>query len=144
MKAAYIEKFGGPEVLKYGDLPDPVAGPARSWSISSRRASTAPTGRCAPATTSRPIPSDPGPRFLRRGQRGRRGRHRSQGRRRGVRRAEAGREGAYAEKIAIDAAIVAKKPAGLSHVDAAALALTGLTAICSVEDTLKLEPARRS
>ena len=27
MKAAYIEKFGGPEVLQYGDLPDPVAGP---------------------------------------------------------------------------------------------------------------------
>ena len=23
MKAAYIEKFGGPEVLTYGDLPDP-------------------------------------------------------------------------------------------------------------------------
>ena len=29
MKAAYIEKFGGPEVLKYGDLPDPVAGPGQ-------------------------------------------------------------------------------------------------------------------
>ena len=27
MKAAFIEKFGGPEVLQYGDLPDPVAGP---------------------------------------------------------------------------------------------------------------------
>ena len=27
MKAAYIEKFGGPEVLQYGDLPDPMAGP---------------------------------------------------------------------------------------------------------------------
>ena len=26
MKAAYIEKFGGPEVLTYGDLPDPTAG----------------------------------------------------------------------------------------------------------------------
>ena len=25
MKAAYIEQFGGPEVLQYGDLPDPVA-----------------------------------------------------------------------------------------------------------------------
>jgi hypothetical protein len=32
--------------------------------------------------------------------------------------------GAYAEKIAVKAAIVAKKPAALSHVDAAALALT--------------------
>jgi NADPH:quinone reductase-like Zn-dependent oxidoreductase len=27
MKAAFIKQFGGPEVLKYGDLPDPVAGP---------------------------------------------------------------------------------------------------------------------
>jgi NADPH:quinone reductase-like Zn-dependent oxidoreductase len=27
MKAAYIEELGGPEVLKYGDLPDPLAGP---------------------------------------------------------------------------------------------------------------------
>ena len=52
---------------------------------------------------------------------------------------EAGREGAYAEKIAIGASIVAKKPGGLSHVDAAALALTGLTALCSVEDSLKLK-----
>src|SRR3989440_12522560 len=27
MKAAYIERHGGPEVLQYGELPDPVAGP---------------------------------------------------------------------------------------------------------------------
>ncbi len=40
---------------------------------------------------------------------------------------EPGREAAYAEKIAIGASIVAKKPSGLSHVDAAALALTGHT-----------------
>jgi NADPH:quinone reductase-like Zn-dependent oxidoreductase len=52
---------------------------------------------------------------------------------------EAGREGAYAEKLAITAAIVAKKPATLSHIDAAALALTGLTALISVETTLKLQ-----
>lgn len=52
---------------------------------------------------------------------------------------DVGQEGAYAEKIAIKAAIVAKKPAALSHVDAAALALTGLTALCTVEDTLKLK-----
>ena len=34
---------------------------------------------------------------------------------------------------------MAKKPAALSHVDATALALTGLTAIRAVEDTLKLK-----
>ena len=27
MKAAFIKQFGGPEVLKYGDLPNRVAGP---------------------------------------------------------------------------------------------------------------------
>ena len=27
MKAAFIAQFGGPEVLEYGDVPDPVAGP---------------------------------------------------------------------------------------------------------------------
>ena len=52
---------------------------------------------------------------------------------------ELGREGAYAEKVFIAASLVAKKPSGLSHVDAAALALTGLTALCSVEDSLKLK-----
>jgi NADPH:quinone reductase-like Zn-dependent oxidoreductase len=52
---------------------------------------------------------------------------------------DVGQEQAYAEKIAIKAAIVAKKPAGLSHADAAALALIGLTALVSVEDTLKLK-----
>ena len=25
MKAVYIEQFGGPEVVKYGELPDPTA-----------------------------------------------------------------------------------------------------------------------
>src|SRR3954453_9877841 len=27
MKAAYIERHGGPEVLKFGEMPDPVAAP---------------------------------------------------------------------------------------------------------------------
>ena len=26
MKAIFIEQYGGPDVLKYGDWPDPVAG----------------------------------------------------------------------------------------------------------------------
>jgi NADPH:quinone reductase-like Zn-dependent oxidoreductase len=52
---------------------------------------------------------------------------------------DAGQEGAYAEKIAVKAAIIAKKPDGLSHINAAALALTGLTAISAIEATLKLK-----
>jgi len=56
---------------------------------------------------------------------------------------EAGREGAHAEKIAVKAAIVAKKPDDLSHVDAAALALTGITAISAIEDTLETASTAR-
>jgi NADPH:quinone reductase-like Zn-dependent oxidoreductase len=52
---------------------------------------------------------------------------------------DVGQEGAYAEKIAIKAAIVAHKPPGISHVDAAAVALAGLTALVAVEDTLHVQ-----
>jgi NADPH:quinone reductase-like Zn-dependent oxidoreductase len=55
----------------------------------------------------------------------------------------AGREGTYCEKLAITAAIIAKKPDALSHVNAAALALTGLTAIDAVDNTLKLQRGER-
>ena len=50
-----------------------------------------------------------------------------------------GREGTYCEKVAEKAAILCRKPDALSHVDAAALSLTGLTALVSVEDTIKLK-----
>ena len=50
-----------------------------------------------------------------------------------------GIEGAYAEKIAIKAALVAKKPASLSHTQAAALGLVSLTALTAIEDTAQLK-----
>jgi NADPH:quinone reductase-like Zn-dependent oxidoreductase len=50
-----------------------------------------------------------------------------------------GIEGAYAEKIAIKAAIIAKKPERLRHAEAAAMGLTSLTALWAVEDTAKLK-----
>ena len=50
-----------------------------------------------------------------------------------------GIEGTYAEKLAIPAALVAKKPASLSHVDAAALGLISLTALTAIEDTAHLK-----
>ena len=50
----------------------------------------------------------------------------------------AGREGTYLEKLAIDANLIALKPNSLSHNDAAAIALTGLTALVAIEDNLKL------
>ncbi len=142
MKAAYIEKFGGPEVLQYGDVPDPVAGPddvlidvaaatvnAADWKFRG--------GEYARHAQVK-FPQIPGRDFS------------------GVVAAAgakvhdlkvgdavfgviaAGREGTYCEKIAVAAAIVGKKPERLSHVDAAALALTGLTAIDTLENTLKL------
>ena len=48
---------------------------------------------------------------------------------------EVNTEAAYAEKVAIRSAIVARKPESLSHTECAALALIGLTALVSIEDT---------
>ena len=52
---------------------------------------------------------------------------------------EVPREGAYAEKIAIREAIIARRPERLTHVQCAAVALAGLTALTSLEHTLKLK-----
>src|SRR5215813_14178992 len=139
MKAAYIQQFGGPEVLQYGDLPDPSAGTGQivvdtfaasvngaDWKVRAGSYGQANfpliLGRDFSGVVSALGADIADPRigdevF-------------------GV--LEAGRDGTYAEKIAIGASIVAKKPSALSHVDASALAVTGLTALCAVEDTLKL------
>ncbi len=140
MKAVYIEQFGGPEVLKYGDLPDPAAGPGQivvdthaasingaDWKVRAGHYGQPKFPLILGRDFSGVVSGlGAGVEDLRIGDEVF-----------GV--LEAGREGAYAEKVAIGAAIVAKKPSGLSHVDAAALALTGLTALCSVEDSLKLK-----
>src|SRR5262245_319177 len=141
MKAAFFRRHGGPEVFEYGELPDPVAGTgqvlvdvhaasvnAADWKM--RAGSYAPVAR---------FPYVPGRDFS------------------GVVAAlgkgvsdfkvgdpvfavcETSQEGAYAEKVAINAAIVARKPDALSHADCAAIALAGLTALASIEDTLQLK-----
>ena len=141
MKAAYFMKNGGPEVMQYGEVPDPVAGPGQvlvdvhaasvngaDWKVRA--------GHYAPITD---FPYIPGRDFS------------------GVVSAlgdgvkdfkvgdavfavcDAGQEAAYAERIAIKAAIAGKKPEKLTHVESAAVALIGLTALCSVEDTLQLK-----
>jgi NADPH:quinone reductase-like Zn-dependent oxidoreductase len=139
MKAVFIERYGGPEVLKYGDLPDPVAAPdevvidvvvasvnAADWKVR--------TGQYGQAKFPLVLGRDfsgvvstvgSGVEDLKIGDSVF-----------GV--CEAGQEGAYAEKVAVKAAIIAKKPDGLSHVNAAAVALTGLTALSAIEETLKL------
>jgi len=141
MKAAYIERHGGPEVLKFGDMPDPVARPgevvvdivAASVNGADWKVREGKSGQLAhfPYILGRDFSGvvaavGNGVTDLRVGDEV-------------FAVCDAGQEGAYAEKIAIKASIVAKKPPDLSHVDAAALALAGLTAICTVEDTLKLK-----
>ena len=56
---------------------------------------------------------------------------------------DVGQEGAYAEKISVKASIIADKPDTITHYEAAALALTGLTAIISIQETLKLTSGER-
>jgi NADPH:quinone reductase-like Zn-dependent oxidoreductase len=142
MKAAYFDHFGAPDVLQYGDRPDPVAAAgevivdvhaasvnAADWKFRNGE---------YPNSAATKFPAIPGRDFS------------------GVVGAlgagadlkvgdavfgvlDAGREGTYCEKIAIKASLVGKKPDALSHIDAAALALTGLTAISAVADTLKLQ-----
>ena len=54
-----------------------------------------------------------------------------------------GHEGACAGKLALSAGLVARKPEALSHVEAAALALTGLTALVALEDVAQLARGQR-
>jgi len=142
MKAAYIDRQGGPDELKYGEVPDPVAGPgevvvdihaatvnAADWKM--RKGGHYPPIKAFPYVLGRDFSGvvsavGEGVADLAVGDAVF-----------GV--CDAGQEGTYAERIAIKAAIVAKKPASLTHVEAAALALIGLTALVSLEDTLKLK-----
>jgi NADPH:quinone reductase-like Zn-dependent oxidoreductase len=50
-----------------------------------------------------------------------------------------GKDGAYAEKLVTRADLVIKKPDWLSHVEATAIALTGITAVWTLEDTARLQ-----
>jgi len=139
MKAAFINQHGEAEVLQYGDLPDPVAGPgevvvdvfAASVNAADWKSRSGGYGLMKfPYVLGRDFSGvvsavGPGIDDLRIDE--------------AFAVCETGQEGAYAEKIAIKAAIVAKKPTSLSHVQAAAVALTGLTALSAIEDTLKLK-----
>lgn len=50
------------------------------------------------------------------------------------------RDGGYAEYVTVDQTIVARKPAGISHVEAASLPVVGLTAIQALRDFAKVKP----
>jgi NADPH:quinone reductase-like Zn-dependent oxidoreductase len=142
MKAIIMDRHGGLEVLRYGDLPDPVAEPG--YVVVDIHAASVNGADCkvregGSYTTVSKFPYVLGRDFS------------------GVVAAvgagvgdfavgdavfgvlAAGRDGTYAEKVAEKAALLCRKPAALSHVEAAALALIGLTALVSVEDTIKLK-----
>ena len=51
--------------------------------------------------------------------------------------------GGYQEVNAVDVGVVSLKPENVSHVEAAALALTGLTATVAIDDTARLKPGEK-
>src|SRR5262245_6552666 len=143
MKAALFMQPGGPEVLRYGDMPDPVAGTGDVVVDVYAASVNGADWKVRAGSYYTPIPRFPyvpGRDFS------------------GVVAAlgqgvtdfkvgdpvfgvcDVGQEGAYAEKLAIKAAIVARKPDTLSHADCAALAPAGLTAPGSIENTQQLQP----
>src|SRR5437667_9451867 len=141
MKASFFASFGGPEVLQYGDLPDPV--PATGEVVVDIHAASVNAAdwkmRAGQYSRAIELPHVPGRDFS------------------GVVAAlgtgakdfkvgdavfgvcEVPREGAYAEKIATRQEILARKPASLTHVQCASIGLAGLTALVSIEDTLRLK-----
>jgi NADPH:quinone reductase-like Zn-dependent oxidoreductase len=142
MKAALLMNHGGPEMLSYGDAPDPTAGPGEvvvDVHAASVNAADYKVRLGSGRSTIKQFPYILGRDFS------------------GVVSAtgtgvtdlavgdavfgvcDQGIEGAYAEKIAIKAAIIAKKPASLGHAEAAAMALTSLTALWALEDTAQLK-----
>jgi NADPH:quinone reductase-like Zn-dependent oxidoreductase len=143
MKASFFRKYGGPEVFEYGELPDPV--PAAGEVVVDIHAASINAAdwkmRAGQYPAKIDFPHVPGRDFS--GVVAALGKGASDFKVGdavfGV--CEVPREGSYAEKIAIRQEIVARKPEGLSHVQCTAIALTGLTALISIEETLKLKAA---
>jgi NADPH:quinone reductase-like Zn-dependent oxidoreductase len=147
MKAVVIDKFGGPEVLRIADLPDPK--PAPGEILVDIHATSINPADCSVRQGARQnvvpgnFPQTLGRDFS--------GVVRSVGQ--GVTDfkpgdavfavCKQGKDGSYAEAIAIEAEICCPKPDFLSHTEAAALALIGLTALVSIEDTLKLKKGEK-
>jgi len=139
MKAAFFRRFGSPEVLEYGDFPDPV--PAAGEILVDVRAASVNAAdwkmRAGQYAAQVSLPHVPGRDFsgvVREGHRD----FKPGDTVFGV--CEVPHEGAYAERLAIREEIVARKPDRLSHVECAAAALAGITALVSIEDTLRLRP----
>ena len=146
MKAAYLTGHGGVDKFVYGDVPDPIAGPGEvvvdvhAASVNAADYKVRLGGGAYSGASQLNFPYILGRDFS--------GRVSALGP--GVTDfklgdavfgvMDAGIEGCYAEKVKIAAAIIAKKPDGLGDAEAAAMALTSLTAIWALEDTARLKP----
>lgn len=142
MKAMLLTGHGGPDMLRMGEVPDPVAGPgevvvdihAASVNGADPKVRTG-KGRYQLSRFPHILGRDFSGVVSAVGQ--------------GVTDLKAGDavfgvldqgiEGTYAEKLAIKADIVARKPDWLGHVEAAALGLISLTALTAIEDTARLK-----
>jgi len=138
LKACFFRRYGGPDVLEYGELPDPV--PAAGEVLVDIHAASVNAAdwkmRAGQYGAVIEFPHVPGRDFSGVVIKGNAD-FKPGDAVFGV--CEVPREGAYAEKIAIREAIVARKPERLTHAQCAAMALAGLTAVVSLEDTLQLK-----
>src|SRR5271155_3290994 len=142
MKAMLLTGHGGPEMLRLGEAPDPVAGPGEvvvDVHAASVNAADYKVRLGSGGYSNLKLPHILGRDFS------------------GVVSAlgsgvtdfkigdavfgvtDQGIEGCYAERLAIKAAIIAKKPDRLGGAEAAATGATNLTALWAVEDTAKLK-----
>lgn len=147
MKAWCIDRFGPPEILQLRDMPDPVPGPDEVL-VEVRAAGVNPGDLKVRNGTSPQARGAVFPHILGRDFSGviaAVGANAA-----GLAPGDAvfgvlarGKEGAYAERVAVAARLVAAKPAALSHDEAAALALTGLTAIVALEDVAQLAAGQK-
>jgi NADPH:quinone reductase-like Zn-dependent oxidoreductase len=147
MKAIYIDDYGGPEAMRYGDRPDPTPGP-RDLLVRVKAASINPIDwkmrqgilRAAfalkfPYVLGRDMSGvvvvagaevtgiKPGDEVF------------------GV--ADALRGGTHAEQFVTDAELVAKKPRSLGHREAGAVPLAAVTALIALEETAALAKGER-
>jgi NADPH:quinone reductase-like Zn-dependent oxidoreductase len=142
MKAMLLTNHGGPEMLRYGEAPDPTAGPGEV--LVDIHAASVNGADCKVRRGGGRYSLSQFPHILGRDFSGIVSNVGTGVTDFSVGEAvfgvtDQGIEGAYAERIAIKAAIIAKKPDHLGHAEAAALSLTSLTALTAIEDTAQLE-----
>jgi len=147
MKAVFIEDYGGPEIMHVGEQPTPRPGP-REVLVAVHAASINPIDWKLRAGVVRQFFPLTFPCVL--------GRDFSgvvaaagaevQGLAVGddvFGMADAKRGGTHAEFVAVDSDAVARKPRGLSHIDAASLPLAGLTALIALDEVAGIRSGQR-